>query len=72
MKIKTKYLTILSYHEYFDISPPILLFLFFSEKSQESTAVKTLIMKLKQPGLRPNGMDTFAVINIHTHEHACI
>ena len=49
MKIKTKYLTILSYHENFEIFPPILLFLFFSEKSQEFTAVKTLIMKLKQP-----------------------
>ena len=52
MKIKTKYLTILSYYENFEIFPPILLFLFFSEKSQESAGVKTLIMKLNQPGLR--------------------
>ena len=44
-KIKTKYLTLLSYHEYFDISPPILLFQKNSEKSQESAAVKTMIMK---------------------------
>ena len=32
MKIKTKYLTVLSYHEYFEISHPILLFLFFDQE----------------------------------------
>ena len=51
MKIKTKYLTILSYHEYLEIFLPILSFIFFSEKSQESAAVKTVIMKSDQPSL---------------------
>ena len=67
MKIKTKYLTILSYHENFEISPPILLFLFFSEKSQESAAVKTVIMKSDQSGLRSKNTNTVKYIPIYNY-----